>query len=305
VGFNALFADAVPPSWRGHVAGVRNALLSVTFIAVSLLSGYILNHIPFPTGYQVVFGIGVVGAAMSTFHLRFVVPLPNGQAQPRSGRGLRDLAWPGRGRSPVSSPRLSVGLRFLLRRQSLNLFQTEIFRSPFGKLVLVLFLFQLALNLAIPLFPLQMVNVIHLSDQEIGLGTALFYVSVFLGSTQFARLTQRLGNQRVTAIGAMLMSSYPTFMAMSHGLGLFLLASATGGLGWSLFGGAMINYLLEKVPDDHRAAHLAWYNLALNAALLLGSLVGPSIAGIAGVPIALATSGVLRFLMALVILWWE
>ena len=29
VGFNALFADAVPPEWRGHVVGVRNALFAL------------------------------------------------------------------------------------------------------------------------------------------------------------------------------------------------------------------------------------------------------------------------------------
>ena len=35
VGFNALFADAVPAEWRGHVTGVRNAVLSVAFIVAS------------------------------------------------------------------------------------------------------------------------------------------------------------------------------------------------------------------------------------------------------------------------------
>ena len=40
IGFNALFAQAVPPEWRGVVAGRRNALLSVTYIVASLLSGY-------------------------------------------------------------------------------------------------------------------------------------------------------------------------------------------------------------------------------------------------------------------------
>ena len=58
VGFNALFADAVPAEWRGHVTGVRNAVLSVAFIVASLVSGVILERLPFPTGYQIVFAIG-------------------------------------------------------------------------------------------------------------------------------------------------------------------------------------------------------------------------------------------------------
>ena len=64
VGFNALFADAVPAEWRPHVTGVRNAVLSVAFIITSLASGLILEALPFPLGYQVVFAIGALGALM-------------------------------------------------------------------------------------------------------------------------------------------------------------------------------------------------------------------------------------------------
>jgi MFS family permease len=305
VGFNALFADAVPPDWRGYVVGLRNALLAVTFIVVSLLCGQILVRLPFPTGYQVVFGIGLLGGAMSCFHLWFLVPYPNGKAQPRVGRGLGDLSGLGSIRMLMDGLRPGVALRFLTRRPRPDPLRLEILKGPFGKLIAVLFSFYLAVYLAIPLFPLHWVNQIHLSDQEIGLGTAVFYVSVFMSSTQLARLVQRLGNQRVTAMGALLMASYPAFMALSHGLGLFLVASASGGLGWSLVNGALTNYLLEKTPADHRPAYLAWYNLALNAALLLGSLIGPFVAGFVGVPIALGVFAVCRLLAALAILLWE
>ncbi len=305
VGFNALFADAVPPEWRGYVVGIRNALLSVTFILVSLLCGQILDLLPFPTGYQVVFGLGFVGGAMSTFHLWFVTPNPDGEVRPRAGRGLGDLARPGRVRLHVDSLSPAAGLRFLLRRRGRPLLQTEILKGPYGRLILVLFTFYLTINLAIPLFPVHWVNNLHLADREIGLGTAVFYVSVFVGSLQLAWLVQRLGNQRVTAIGAMLMGSYPAFMAVARGLGLFLVGSASGGLGWSLVGGALTNYLLEKIPTDDRPAHLAWYNLAVNAALLLGSLTGPLIAGLVSVPVALALFAALRFLAAVWILVWE
>ena len=75
VGFNALFAEAVPPEYRAHVAAIRNVMLSITFMISSLISGYILEHMTFPFGYQIVFGIGALGAAMSSFHLYFIRPL--------------------------------------------------------------------------------------------------------------------------------------------------------------------------------------------------------------------------------------
>src|SRR5215216_1253712 len=75
VGFNALFAEAVPLEYRAHVAAIRNVTLSVTYMATSLMSGYILENMDFPLGYQIVFGIGAIGAAISSLHLFFIRPL--------------------------------------------------------------------------------------------------------------------------------------------------------------------------------------------------------------------------------------
>jgi MFS family permease len=80
VGFSTLFAESVPTDWRAYVAGVRNIVLSITFIISSLGSGYLLDHIGFPFNYQVIFLIGFIGAAMSSFHLYFIKPIP-GQTQ--------------------------------------------------------------------------------------------------------------------------------------------------------------------------------------------------------------------------------
>ncbi len=306
VGFNALFAEAVPLEWRGYVAGIRNALLSVMSIGISLLCGQILSKLSFPAGYQVVFALGFLGAVLSTIHLWFVVPHPNGRARPRTAMGLGDLAWPGMFRFAADGLRPSVALRFLTRLPGRRLLPgADVLTSPYARLIAVIFAFYLAIHLAIPLFPIRWVNQLHLTDRQIGWGTALFYVCVFVGSTQLDRLVRRLGNRRVTALGAMFMSLYPALMAAARGLGLFLVGSCLGGFGWSLVAGSLTNYVLEKTPADRRPAYLAWYNLALNAALLLGSLAGPFVAGMIGVPLALGLFALLRFLTALTIWHWE
>jgi MFS family permease len=304
IGFNALFADAVPPEWRGYVAGVRNGLMAITFVSTSLLCGYILSHLPFPESYQIVFGIGFLGAAMSSFHLWFVRPLPRGEVLPRVGRSLGDIARPGMIRIIGDGLRFSAGLRYLTRGLGQRQSRTRILRSPFRKTMAVLFGLHLAQYLPASLFPLYMVNRLHLSDQVIGLGTALFYATVFLGSIQLAHLTRQLGNQRVVAIGAALMTIYPALMALSRGVGLFLVLSLVGGSGWALVGGALTNYILDKVPQDDRPAHLAWYNLALSGAILLGSLAGPLLGSWLGLSAALALCAAFRLLAALCIWRW-
>lgn len=302
VGFNALFADAVPPDWRPHVTGVRNAVLSVTFIVTSLACGVILEAMPFPQGYQVVFAIGAVGALMSTVHLYFVRPLSDGRQPPR-GRWYRlgDLASPGRMQGVTDQGRTAVGLRFLTRSSGKSMLRLEILRGPFGVVLAGLFAFHVAQYLAIPLFPIVWVNRLNFSDGLISQSQALFYAAVFLGSTQLNRITQRLGNQRVLATGVLLLAGYPAVTAVMQGPPVFLAVSLLGGLGWSMAGGAIGNYILERTPDDDRPAHLAWYNLALNAAILIGSLLGPLLAGWIGLLAALLVAAAARALAGLFI----
>ena len=304
VGFNALFAAAVPADWRSHVAGVRNGMLAVVFVATSLGCGLILDRLPFPLGYQVVFAIGFAGALMSSLHLWFVRPAVGEPPAPRPGRGLGDLARPGVMRTTGESLRAAVGLRFLTRFKDGPLLPSSVLSKPFGRIVALLFGFHLAQYLAIPLLPLYWVNQLNLTDREISLGSAIFYAAVLLGSTQLARLAQRLGNRRLMAGGVMVMSLYPALTALTRELNLFLVTAIVGGLAWSMVGGAISNYILERIPEDDRPAHLAWYNLALNAAILLGSLAGPLLAAYLGLVPTLAIAAVARFAIALLLWRW-
>lgn len=304
VGFNAMFAAAVPQEWRGHVVGKRNALLAATFITTSLLCGFLLDWLPFPIGYQVVFAIGVLGAALSSLHLWYVRLPSEAPYRPRQARSLHDLARPGILRPAGDGLRPLVAGRFLtLRRWSFRSWWGDIDRA-FGRIVLILFFFHLVQHLAIPLFPLFWVNRLHLSDQHISMGNAVFYVAVLLGSTQLARLTDRLGNHALFAVGVVGMSFYPLLTALTQDVSLFLVTALVGGFAWAMVGGASANYILERIPEEKRPSYLAWYNLSLNAAVLLGSLCGPLLAGVLGLAATLLLSAAGRLVAALVIWRW-
>jgi MFS family permease len=288
VGFNALFAAAVPEEYRAHVAGFRNVVLSVTYILSSLVSGYLLDRFPFPGGYQIVFGMGFFGAAMSSLHLYFVKPLPASDIKP-----LRSDP------EPADIPKREDRPRSLL-----SAIRTDVWSTPFRNVLLVLAGFHLAQYLALPVFPLYQVNQLHLTDDQIGIGSALFYVVVLFGSTQLRRVVQRLGHRNITALGVFGMGLYPFLLALSRSALHFYGVSAIGGLSWSLAGGAYANYLLECIPAHDRPAYLAWYNVILNACILIGSLVGPLIAnGIGLVPALFVFAGA-RALAGIAIWKW-
>ena len=301
IGFNALYASAVAPEWRAHVAGIRNAMLALVFVISSLLSGWLLNHLPFTTGYIIIFGFGALGALMSTFHLWFLRHI-TGETElgPPKIRGiLNDLARPGDIRILGITLRTSIAPRAFAR--SLNLLRFEVLRGAYGQVVAALLLFHIALFLPIPLMPLYWVDRLGFTDGDISLGTAAFHVAVLIGSLQVGRLIQRFGNHRVTVVGGLLLSLYPLMTAVMTNLPVYLIVSVTGGLAWSLVGAAIGNYLLENVPDTDRPAYLAWYNLALNLAVLIGSLGGPLLADAFGLVEALIISFVARALGALAI----
>jgi MFS family permease len=280
MGFNALFAEAVPSDYRAHVAGIRNVMLAITFMFTSLLSGYILDTMPFPTGYQIVFAIGTLGALMSTVHLKFVRPIasetPTLPPEP-AARG--------------SFPR-NISLR------------TDIWKSPFRRVLLTLFVFHLTQYLPVPIFGIYNVRVLQLTDDNLGIGTALFYLSVLLGSTQIRKLVQRFGNQNITGWSIAGLALYPFFLSLSQNALHFYGVSLIGGLAFAFVSGAYANYMLEHIPAHDRPSHLAWYTVILNVAILLGSLVGPAISEMIGLTSALVLFAALRMLAAVFILKW-
>lgn len=291
VGFNSLFGEAVPVEWRGQVVGIRNAILSVVTTGFTLISGQILEHMAFPTGYQVVFAVGIVGALISSVHLYLLSRLVGTQM-------AEGIITPPR---TAAGRRMAVELRQLYQRglQSLRL---DVMRGPFAQLMLLLFGWHLVQFMPIPVITPFVVNELHLSDQVISLATSCFNVTVFLGSLRLSQLTHRFGNKILTGVGIMGLSLFPTLTALG-GTG-YIWGNLIGGLAWAFAGGALYNLILEKCPGNDRPAYLAWYSLVSNAAILLGSTTGPAIAGVIDPKLALILFGAGRLLAGIAVLRW-
>jgi predicted MFS family arabinose efflux permease len=66
--------------------------------------------------------------------------------------------------------------------------------------------------------------------------------------------------------------------------------------------GAFLNYILERAPQHDRPPYLAWYNIVFNAAILIGSLLGPLTATSLGFIPALVLFAVARVAAGLFII---
>jgi MFS family permease len=294
VGFNALFAAAIPARYRGVVAGRRNAVFAITSIISTLGCGQLLTILPFPLSYQIVFAIGFLGAIMSIVHLKFVHPIAE---EFESGMEIPKFTFEEmRQKTKGTINRLWFNVQKKLH--------FEILRGTFARSLGLLTFFHLVHYLSIPIFPVFTVNVLGLSDNVLSLGNALFYVTMFFGSTQVGKLTNRVGNKKLTGLGIGMLGLYPAFLSFAQGPFLFYLASLLGGFAWALVNAAMINYLLEKVPPDERTGYLAWFIVGANGAILLGTIIGPVIGNAIGLSIALLLFAILRTISGLALLKW-
>jgi MFS family permease len=274
IAFNAMFAEIVPSEWRGQVVGRRNALLALSITGTSLLCGQLLDRIAFPLNYQVVFCLGVVGAALSSYHLDRLRAVPSFRPPPA--------------RTEKAKPLLRL----------------DLLKGPFGSLLAAYLLFYTFQHVPLPLFPLAWVRELHLSDGAISLGNALFYVSMLLASTRVGQASARWGHHRVLILGALTYCVYPLFTGLARDAGLFWVASVTGGFAWAFASAGLINRLMERVPPDDLPAHMALHNLALNLGILGGSLVGPVLGNWLGLRQALLIAAGLRVLSSVLLGLW-
>jgi hypothetical protein len=304
IGFNAMFADIVPPDWRSDVVGRRNALMSASLAGTVLLCGQILdfNRLTFPLNYQVVFALGAIGALMSTYHLGRLRRTGDGPPM-RVGRPLLDFARPGFVRI-ADAVRIAMGLRFLTRARGRSLLRLDLLKTTFGPFLFAYLAFYTFQNLPVSLFPLAYVRVLKLTDGNISVGSMLFYLTVLLASLRLPYITPRFGHKRLLVIGALGFSLYPILIGLARGPALYWLASLLGGVSWGLTSAALINRLMERVPEHERPAYMALHNLALNFGTLVGSLSGPLLGEWFGIQPALLLGAGLRILAGILLLVW-
>jgi MFS family permease len=290
VAFNTLITELTPEDWRARVVSRRNALLALSTLASSLLCGFWLDRAPFPGSYHGVFALGAIGAALSAYHL---TRLRRHNDPPlRLRRLLSELARPA---ARPSAAAVSQG-RSLLR--------LDLLRGSFGLFMLSYYLFYTFQFISIPIYPLFMVNEMQLSDGQISLGSALFYLGMMAASMSMGKWGRRSSHRGLLIFGGMFYSAYPLLNALAYTPLTFWAASGISGASWAYASGGLLNRLMERVPVDERPAGMAMHHLVLNLGTVTGSLLSPLLMAWLSIRPALLASAALRFLAGVVFIFW-
>jgi len=267
--FTVVMGAVAGPRQRQYLMSRRWSILGATTAITVALIGVVLEWMPFPLNYQVVFLASFAGGMLSfLFSQRISIP----DNPPPAAR-------------PASNP-LREGIAVLRA-------------SPaFGRFVLSAFVFNLGLNMALPLFPLYWVREVNASDFWIGLINTVNNGVVLVAYFMWTAVTRRKGNVLVLRLCAFGLVLYPLLTGLTRTVEPLAIYAALAGIFAAGLNLVLFDISLATVPPDRVASYIALYQLTTYAAALAGPIVGTTIGEQAGYAAALFLAAALRLVGA-------
>ncbi len=269
VSFTAAMAEAVPPRRRAGAISLRYAIHAVVTAATLPVTGWVLDSLPFPLGYQVVFLVSFA-AAMGSVWVYSKIVLPDQAIRPRE--------------------RSRVSVRERLRQ--LPALVTE--HRRFLDYVVSTGVFRIGINLPAALWSIYWVKNLQLADSSIALVSMVNNISAVLGYFYWGRMAKKRGHGPVLAISGVGLASYPLITALSRSLPPIILAGAAGGWFSAGINLAFFNVLLAVSPDDRRSAFVSVDTLVAQTIAFAGPLMGAALTDWIGIREALVIATVFR-----------
>lgn len=273
VGFTSVFADLVPAERRAEVMSTRLLALGLVSSLTVLVGGWMLDNLPFPLGYQLLF---LAGSASALVALRYFRRLPSSPAAPEARAGAEAATL--RGAEAATAPGMAPpGVARSFRGFSVSTF-----------------MFQLGIGMAVPLLPLYWVSELGLSDGRVGLLATAAGLASVVAYPLWGGLATRRGNVLMLGVALVGHSFYPILTALTRDPNALLVVGVLGGLASAGTTLGLVNGLLMAAPAESRLRFVGAYNTLTYVALSIGPIAGSLAAGVVGLPGALLVAGAVR-----------
>ncbi len=258
----------VSPKLRPRATGGRWAAMTLVAAILIPILGYVLDHMPHPTGYQLAFVLSFVGALPNMYFFGRV-RLPQVVRQPKNGE-----------RQPMG--------------ERLGAFFRPFFESkPFVRYNLATALFRVCLSLPAGLFSLFWVQDLQATDTWIGLRGMVGFASLAVAYAIWGRLANRIGHRMLMVVAGGLMGLYPIVTGLSTSVEWLLPAAVIWGVGVAGIDIGLVDMLLATCPEGRQPTFIAIGNLLASAESFAGPLIGAALAPLIGIQTALLLSGLL------------
>ena len=266
----AVIQKAVSAERQARLNGTRWALLSAVSAVAITSFGYMLDRVPFPQGYQIVFLISFAGALLTTYYW-MQVRVPAFVPERNDPPGHTDL-----------SARARAFLRPLVESQ------------PFLRYNLATLLYRLALNMPVALFSIFWVEDLRATDTWIGLRGSVGYVALIVGYVFWGRMANRLGHRNMLLICGSLLGLYPVCTALVPTMQWLLPVAVLWGFTIGAVDIGLFDMLLAVCPEGRQPTFAATANMLISVVVFVAPFLGAALAEAVGVRAALLISGGLQ-----------
>lgn len=269
ISFTSTLAEVVAPQDRPRVVSIRNAFHSATATAAVLLAGKVLDLLPFPFGYQLIFGLSFLASIVSLYYLgRVVIP----QAEPAQSIRVQT--------------KQHVGVRYLLHG--------ILTQRHYVQFTLGAFIYHWGLYFPIPLYAIYRVRILRISEGWIGTLSMVESGVTIVAYYVWSKFAQRYGSRWMLFLGLLGVCFYPIGTALSKSVIPLLFVSFIAGIAGPAFNAGLFNGLLEVAPAERRATYIAIFNTMMNIPAFIAPILGTTTAEWVGIRTALWIGGLTR-----------
>ncbi|MBT9134587.1 MAG: hypothetical protein DDT39_00593 [Firmicutes bacterium] len=290
VGWQGFIANVVPNEKRAAAFADRNRLMNIVGTLAVLTAGRVLDIMPYPLGYSVMFALAFVLAIGEIRVFSRLTELPqNGLAQQ-----AQDVPWR---RFLLNLPRsIAADLKGLAhQKRFLRFTATSLF-------------FHFAWQAAWPLFTLYQIRELGANNLWISVLALSNTGGSLLGYGFWVRYSQRHGSLKTLFTSTLGIFIVPLVYAYSRSLATIAFFNILTGV---IFSGVMLslfNTLLDMTPEERKTTYIGYYNTAISASAIAAPLAGVFMLNLFGYKVAFLVAAALRLLGSLafgVVYWIE
>ncbi len=150
--------------------------------------------------------------------------------------------------------------------------------SMFGRFAITLAFMNFGVNLAVPFFPIHMLNNLEFSYTQMSI---LLILPTFMGLIclrMWGRISDRIGYVIPLRICSLTIAALPLTWVLTTRFWILFINQAVAGVAWIGFNMIAFNYLMSALDRKNRQVYFAYQNVLNHGCLFAGSIVAGLIA---------------------------
>lgn len=248
--WRGMMGDLVAEHERGSFFSKRNQIIAVVGFISTFAAGWILQH------YS-------VNNALKGFTILFVVAFIA-----RTFSGLFIFLMHEKKSFSKASP--------FLKKDSFTLksFLKNLKKSDYGRFVLFICLFRVAVSLASPFFVVYELTYLKFTYFQFTILSAAEILASFLLLGLWGKINDNQGSKIVIMITGILIPIVPLLYLASSSFYFLLIVSLLSGAAWGGFNLAVSNFMFDASTPENRVKYVAYFNLLHGIAIFIGATTG-------------------------------